>query len=95
VVLAARLVVVTPGRNPWWQQVTMTPRQGFFMGVLSLGIALPLWGSATDGRGHLLPSWLIAVGATLATANGAFLVIAAVLLRRRRQAAVGEDERQS
>jgi hypothetical protein len=94
-VLAARLMVVTPVKDPWWQQVTVTPRRGFFMGVFYLLIALPLWGSATDGRGHLLPWWLTATVAVLVTATGTFLLGAAVLLRRRRQAAVGGDEKQS
>jgi hypothetical protein len=87
--LAATLVVVTPAKSPWWQQVATTPKQGFFKGVVWLIIALPMWGSATDGRGHLLPSWLIVVLATVATASGALQLAAAVLLRRRRRAAAG------
>ena len=88
-------MAVTPVKDPWWQQVMITPRRGLFMGVLALLIALPLWGSATDGRGHLLPSWLTAIVAALATTGGAFLLIAAVLLRRRHQAAADGDQRQN
>jgi Flp pilus assembly protein TadB len=79
---AVRQLLVAKGKRPWWQTST-TPRAGFLLGLLWLGLLVVRLVSGGWPPHGVLAWIMLVVSAVLAT----WLLVSAALLRRRRRTA--------